>query len=114
MRHVAVRDVNRWSHFSPPLRNDSHPFCHTEPVIWFFERAGAEMRVVTRFDQTTCAYVVEVERPDRDRTIERYVNYDAFQQRVQRLHTELRESLWTQDGAPAFISDGWRGPTSSS
>jgi hypothetical protein len=83
-------------------------------VIWFFERAGAEMRVVTRFDQTTSAYVVEVEWPDRDRTIERYVDYDAFNQRVQRLHMELLESRWMQDGAPAFISDGWRGPTSSS
>jgi hypothetical protein len=72
------------------------------------------MRVVTRFDQTTSDYIVEVEWPGRDRTIERYVDYDAFNRRVQRLHTELLESRWIQDGGPAFISDGWRGPTSSS
>jgi hypothetical protein len=83
-------------------------------VIWFFQRAGAEMRVVTRFDQTSGDYVVEVEWPDRDRTSERFADYDAFNQRVQRLHAELLESRWMQNGTPALISDGWRGPSSSS
>lgn len=71
------------------------------------------MRVVTRVDQTSGDYVVEVEWPDRDKTIERYADHEAFSQRVQRLHMELLESRWMQDGTPSFISDGWRGPTSS-
>jgi hypothetical protein len=81
-------------------------------MIWFFQRAGAEMRVVTRFDQTSGEYVVEVAWPGRDTAIERYTDYDAFNQRVQRLHKELMESRWIQHGTPAIISDGWRGPTS--
>lgn len=81
-------------------------------MIWFFHRAGAEMRVVTRFDQTSGEYVVEVEWPGRDKVLERYTDYDAFNQRVQRLHMELIESRWTQHGTPAIITDGWRGPTS--
>jgi hypothetical protein len=83
-------------------------------VIWFFQRADAEMRVVTRFDQMAGEYVVEVEWPERDKVIERYADYDAFNQRVQRLHTELLESRWIQHGTPALIADGWRGPTSGS
>jgi hypothetical protein len=101
------------SHFSALRGHAPHRFCHTRSVIWFFQRAGAEMRVVTRFDQTAGDYVVELEWPDRDKAIERYVDYEAFNQRVQRLQTELLESRWSQNGQPAFISDGWRGPTSS-
>jgi hypothetical protein len=83
-------------------------------VIWFFQRAGIEMRVVTRFDQHAGDYVVEVEWPDKDKAIERYGDYDTFNQRVQRLQLELLESRWMQNGTPALLSDGWRGPTSSS
>jgi hypothetical protein len=83
-------------------------------VIWFFQRAGSAMRVVTRFDQIAGEYVVEVEWSDRDTTVERYAEYEAFNQRVQRLHTELLEGRWLQHGTPTLIRDGWRGPTSSS
>jgi hypothetical protein len=81
-------------------------------VVWFFQRAGAEMRVVTRFDQMTGDYVVEVQWPGQANAIERYSDYDAFNQRVQRLHSELMESRWIQLGMPARLKDGWRGPTS--
>jgi hypothetical protein len=83
-------------------------------VIWFFQRSGAEMRVVTRVDQHAGDYVVEVEWPDRDKAIERYAEYNAFNQRVQQLHRELLESRWIQQGIPTLMTDGWRGPTSSS
>ena len=88
--------------------------CHIEAVIWFFQRTGAQMRVVTRFDQLANAYVVEIESPAPDRIVERYADYDAFNERVQRLHLELLESRWVQQGPPTLITDGWRGPTSRS
>ncbi|HUE87289.1 MAG TPA: hypothetical protein VMO26_14540 [Vicinamibacterales bacterium] len=83
-------------------------------MIWFFERAGVEMRVVTRVDQRAGDYVVEVEWPDQDKTVERYVEYDDFNRRVQQLHIELLERRWVQQGTPTVLTDGWRGPSSSS
>jgi hypothetical protein len=81
-------------------------------VIWFFQRSGQEMRVITRFDNASAEYIVEVEWPDRDRVIERYADYGPFNARVQRLHVELVESQWQQDGTPELLGDGWRGPIS--
>ncbi len=72
------------------------------------------MRVVTRFDQHAGAYVVEIESSARDKVVENYAEYADFNQRVQRLHLELLESRWVQQGAPELITDGWRGPTSRS
>ena len=68
------------------------------------------MRVVTRFEQSSREYVVEVEWPERATTIERFTDHAAFNERVQRLHMELLESQWEQDGGPAILADGWRGP----
>ena len=72
------------------------------------------MRVITRFDRASDEYVVEVEWPDRDKSVERFADYDAFNSRVQGLHIELIESSWMQQGAPGLLKDGWRGPTSRS
>jgi hypothetical protein len=111
MRHSELVDS---PHRSALNHSGLGLICHTDLVIWFFQRAGAEMQVVTRFDQSSGDYIVEVAWPDRDKTIERYAEYEAFNRRVQRLHTELLESRWLQNGTPALISDGWRGPSSSS
>ena len=83
-------------------------------MVWFFQRAGLEMRIVTRFDRSSREYVVEVEWPNRPAAIERYADYEAFNSRVQKLQVELLESRWEPHGMPALIADGWRGPTSSS
>jgi hypothetical protein len=82
-------------------------------VIWFFQRADEEMRVITRFDRNSEEYVVEIEWPQRDKIIERYTDYGAFNVRVQRLHMELLESRWAQNGTPAVMNDGWRGPVTN-
>jgi hypothetical protein len=83
-------------------------------MVWFFARSGQELRVVTRFDSRANEYVVEIEWPGRDTILERYADYAVFNARVQRLHLELLESRWTQNGSPALIEGGWRGPTSRS
>ena len=70
------------------------------------------MRVITRFDKSSEEYVVEIEWPQRDTVVERYHDYTAFNQRVQKLHIELLESRWEQHGMPSVMADGWRGPTS--
>lgn len=81
-------------------------------MIWFFQRAGEELRVVTRFDRSSNEYVVGVEWPDQPPQEERYSDYAAFNRRVQDLHGQLLESAWLQSSAPELLQDGWRGPIS--
>ena len=70
------------------------------------------MRIVTRFDGGSAEYIVEIQVAGRDTKEERYTDFDGFNRRVQKLQTELLESRWVQNGTPAIMRDGWRGPTS--
>jgi hypothetical protein len=81
-------------------------------VIWFYERPGQELRITTRFDNTTNEYVLSIEWPDRPPTTERYVNHLAFDRRVTRLQAELTSARWQLTGAPTMTADGWRDPSS--
>ena len=78
-------------------------------VVWFFQRAGSELRVVTRFDRSSEEYVVEIEWPDGERRTERFADVEAFDIRIRQLHMELVDGRWRQQGAPALLPDGWRG-----
>jgi hypothetical protein len=78
-------------------------------MVWFYERTGASLRIETRFDSATGEYVLQVERPGKPTTTERFRNAQAFEMRVVSIEQHLMAERWTQVGGPEILPHGWRG-----
>jgi hypothetical protein len=80
-------------------------------MLWFFQRDNQVLRLETRIDTVTGAYVVVIEWADRPPETERYTDLDAYEARLRALEQRLEAEHWTQLGGPKFLPDGWRGGT---
>jgi hypothetical protein len=82
-------------------------------MVWFFSRAGARIRLETRYDNNTREYVLDIVWPDRAPETQRFRNVDDFQARLTSLEDKLHTEQWVQAGSPELLRDGWRGPMSN-
>ena len=79
-------------------------------MVWFYRNTDGELRIETRFNETTGEYVLDIAWPGRPPAIERFDNEAAFRARTIALERQLEREHWTQIGSPEILPHGWRGP----
>ena len=79
-------------------------------MIWRFERGDEVLRLETRIDSDTQAFVLVITWTDRPEVTERYWNVAAYEARLRALENELAHEHWCQVGSPVLLHDGWKGP----
>ena len=79
-------------------------------MVWFYRNTDGELRIETRFNETTGEYVLDLAWPGRPPATERFDNEDAFRARTIALEHQLENERWTQVGTPQILPHGWRGP----
>jgi hypothetical protein len=77
-------------------------------MLWFFERDGEVLKLETRVEQPTGAYVLVIDLAGRPTETERFLDYGAFQARLSALEARLQSDRWVQAGEPSILQDGWR------
>lgn len=82
-------------------------------MLFFFTRDNSRVQLETRFDNRTQEYLVEITWPGRTAPeTHRFTDVNTFQVYVKQLEQQLEAERWQQDGNPAILPDGWRGPIS--
>jgi hypothetical protein len=82
-------------------------------LLWFFDRHNQHLHVETRYDNATSEYVLMLRWPDGREDIERFLDREAYRQRLLALESRLETEQWVRHGPPIIVPDGWpdRRPT---
>jgi|1185.fasta_scaffold1303289_1 hypothetical protein len=75
-------------------------------MIWFWRRQQAEMRLETRYDNTTNEFVVVV-ATDGGTVTERFADMKSFRTRLVALEQQLHADEWKNSGPPLFVPEGF-------
>jgi hypothetical protein len=76
-------------------------------MLWFYERDHVSLRLETRYDNDTAAYVGILHHPDGRQETQRFDNRDAFRAWLVSVEQHLEAERWTRDGPPDLLPDGW-------
>jgi hypothetical protein len=76
-------------------------------MIWFWSRDTQTVRLETRYDNDTSEFVMVIEHPDGRQDHERFVDIDAFRERLVELERHLESEHWTPSGTPQFVPEGF-------
>ena len=79
-------------------------------MVWFYRSTNGELRIETRFNETTGEYVLDLAWPGQPPQTECFDNEDAFRARTIALEHQLENEHWTQVGTRQVLPHGWRGP----
>lgn len=64
-------------------------------MLWFYTRHDAVLQVETRYAADSADFELEIVRPDRPTSLERFTTVDALQVRLLDLESEIQGDRWT-------------------
>jgi hypothetical protein len=76
-------------------------------MVWFFERGGGVLELVTRYDNDTAEYVLELRPAGAAPTSERFRDRAAYKARLLAVEQQLTSEQWRPNGPPVLLPDGW-------
>jgi hypothetical protein len=76
-------------------------------MVWFFERSSDVIELITRYENVTAEFVLEVRTPGEPARTERFSTAATFRRRLQGIRRELGSDRWESKGAPAMLPRGW-------
>jgi hypothetical protein len=76
-------------------------------MLWFFNRHDQRLDVETRYDNAAAQYVLLVHWPDGREDTERFMDLEAYRQRLIALEHQLEVEQWVRHGPPIIVPDGW-------
>ena len=79
-------------------------------MVWFYRNGKGELRIETRFNDTTGEYVLDLAWPGQPIVTERFTDEGTFRARTIALEQQLEADHWKQVGSPEILPHGWRGP----